>query len=288
MKNHRRFLWLSALLCFFAVIGCNLLPTSTAPTTIAPEPQVARAEPEHKFKPERVSQFVFHSDVELSKKNPLLRELSDMRERIFTDLHLQPSTTLVQVHLFENRDRYEQFVHAHHPDLPKRRAFFIQNPKLGGDELLVYAYWSSDITHDLRHEITHALLHSSLKAVPIWLDEGLAQHYEMAPSGINYEHVAALQKSLSDGLKLNLARLESFDKVKQMGHPEYCESWAWVHFMMHSTPQARQVLVRYLRDLRSNARPGPLLPRLQEAVPDLDAALERHLFHIGAQQLVER
>src|ERR1700677_3490752 len=111
MNHYRRIIGLSLLLCWVAVAGCNLLPTSSSPTNnSAPAPQTAKADPDHKFKPERISQFIFYSDVELSKKNPLFRELADMRERIVTDLRLPLSNTPVHVHLFEDRDRYEKFV----------------------------------------------------------------------------------------------------------------------------------------------------------------------------------
>lgn len=276
MKKYRRFLWLCTMPSWIAFMGCNMLPTTT------PQAPTAKGEPEHKFKPERVSQFVFYSDVELSKKQPLFRELSDMREQIFKDLHLPPSGTLVQVHLFEDREHYERFMQAQFPNLPKRRAFFAAKPKMGGDDLLVYTYWSDKINQDLRHEITHALLHSVLKGVPIWLDEGLAEYYEMPPgwNGINYQHVMQLQQSLAGGQKLDLARLEKLEEVHEVNRGEYREAWAWVHFMMHNSPQTRNVLVHYLRDLKSNAKPGPLRPRLERAVPSLNVALERYLANL--------
>ena len=100
--------------------------------------------------------------------------------------------------------------------------------------MLVYTYWSDKINQDLRHEITHALLHSSSRSVPIWLDEGLAEYYEMPPgwNGVNYQHVDQLQQTLAGGQKLNLARLEKLEEVHEVNHGEYREAWAWVHFMM--------------------------------------------------------
>jgi hypothetical protein len=65
-----------------------------------------------------------------------------------------------------------------------------------------------------------------------------------------------------------------------MEKPEYREAWAWVHFMLHGDPAARKVLLDYLRELRTNATPEPLLPRLKRAVPDPAAALKRHLADI--------
>ena len=278
MKNYRlttRTFALFALSCWIAVSGCNLFPTTSPQSSPAP------SEPEHKPVEFRVSQFVFHSEVEISKDQPIFKELSDMREQIFTDLHLPPTMTqLVQVHLFANRDHYWKFMHAQYPGLPERRAFFAAKRRpMGGDDLLVYTYWSDKINQDLRHELTHALLHSVLKGVPIWLDEGLAEYYEISPgwNGVNYQHLDQLKQSFADGQKLNLARLEKLDKVHEVNNPEYREAWAWVHFMMTNSPQTRQVLISYMRDLRASANPGPLRPRLEAAVPGLDSILERHL-----------
>ena len=87
----------------------------------------------------------------------------------------------MQVYLFEDRDAYERFMQSRYPNLPRRRAFFVAQPRGvgGGDDLLVYTFWGERIRQDLRHELTHALLHSVLKDVPLWLDEGLAEYFEL-------------------------------------------------------------------------------------------------------------
>ena len=75
----------------------------------------------------------------------------------------------------------------------------------------------------------------------------------------------------------DLGRLEKLDQVRQMEKPEYREAWAWVHLMLRTTPEARQVLRDYLQTLRTSPTPGPLLPKLAAAVGDPDAALAAHL-----------
>jgi hypothetical protein len=226
----------------------------------------------------RISQFVFNSDVPIDKNQPIFKELGALREQVAKDLVLPPSSTLVQVNLFETRDKFEAFMHSKWPDLPKRRAFFVGQPKrLGGaDDLYVYTFWGDHIQKDLRHELTHALLHAVLKDVPIWLDEGLAEYYEMPPSsaGVNYQHLEELRKP---GTKFALDRLEKLTEVAEMTPAEYREAWAWTHLMLKSTPQARQTLLAYLQELRTNPRPAPLRPRLERVFVNLDDALARHL-----------
>ena len=224
----------------------------------------------------RVSQFVFHADFELAKAQPLFKELSGLREQVFKELQLPPSTNLVQVYLFEDREKYEQYMKTKYPELPKRRAFFVAQPKRigGAEDLLVYTYWGERINQDLRHELTHAMLHSVLKDVPLWLDEGLAEYFEMPPAwnGVNYQHVENLRTA-----KFDLDRLEKLNDVQQMTPAEYRESWAWTHLMLRTTPQAKQTLLAYLQELRSNSRPSPLRSRLAQVHSAPEAALNRHV-----------
>ena len=95
----------------------------------------------------RVSQFYFSADFELNPDQPLFRELGDLREQVFRELQLPPSNTVVLVYLFEDRDRYDRFMKARYPDLPRRRAFFVAQPRTvgGGDELLVYTFWGERV-----------------------------------------------------------------------------------------------------------------------------------------------
>jgi hypothetical protein len=229
----------------------------------------------------RVSQFVFLYDFELKKDVPLFEELGELRDQVYKELQLPNSgTTLVQVYLFEDKDRYERFMHAKYPDLPKRRAFFVAQPRSvgGGEDLMVYTYWGDRIRQDLRHELTHALLHSVLKDVPLWLDEGLAEYYELPPEkrGTNQNHVEQIRRA-PDDFKPDLERLESLKEVQQMTPAEYRESWAWVHLMLRGKPEGRTALLNYLQQLRTNPKPGPLEPKLAEVYPELSAALEKHL-----------
>jgi hypothetical protein len=227
---------------------------------------------------QRVSQFVFVSDFELKTDQPLFKELTDLRERVVRELGLPNPTALIHVYLFEERDRYQRYMHVRYPELPERRAFFVAQPRNSGngDDLIVYTFLGDHLRQDLRHELTHALLHSVLKDVPLWLDEGLAEYYELPTEsrGVNRIHLASYQK---EGLRPNLARLELLSQVQQMNQAEYREAWAWVHLIMHGRPESRQALVSYLKQLRFNATPGAIQPRLQACYDDLEAALLAHL-----------
>jgi hypothetical protein len=138
------------------------------------------------------------------------------------------------------------------------------------------------VQQDLRHELTHALLHSVLKDVPLWLDEGLAEYFEVGPEqqGINPRHLDSLRRGI---ISTDLARLEQLSTVQQMSPSEYREAWAWVHLMMRGNPEGRAVLIGYLQQLRTNANPGPLGPRLATVHSPLNDALNQHLAQVDAQ-----
>ncbi len=238
----------------------------------------------------RIAPYVFLSDWEIKRDQPLFKELAQLRDQVQKELLLPPGDAIVQVYLFETKERYELYMKEKYPDLPPRRAFFVAQPhSMGGTEdLLVYTYWGERIRQDLRHELTHGLLHSVIKDVPLWLDEGLAEYFELPPEqhGVNPDHVRKLLRPGEGSYKLGLARLEGLDKVAQMNPAEYREAWAWVHLMLHSRPEARTVLLSYLQQLRGKRHPGALEPKLARVYPALEESLVEHL--TGLEKELER
>src|SRR5262249_18137138 len=183
-----------------------------------------------------------------------------------------------------------------YPDLEKRRAWFVVQPRaIGrGDDLLVFTFWGDNdkvdpdrVRQDLRHELTHGLLHCVLKEVPIWVDEGLAEYFELPPGrkGVNLAHVENLRRP--GAFLPDLGRMEKLSKPEDMKPPEYREAWAWVHLMLNSTPEARAVFLQYVHQFKNAETPTPLRPRLAGVfLPSPDEALERHLRNLEAQATV--
>ena len=120
--------------------------------------------------------------------------------------------------------------------------------------------------------------HSRLPMVPLWLDEGLAEYFEVRAEQRRGENPH--QRSTRWAARLyrapDLAELESLHDVRQMGKTEYRAAWGWVHFMIHGPPAARTVLIQYLRDINNNVPPGRLGDRLNEAIPGLRSAFLKH------------
>jgi hypothetical protein len=234
----------------------------------------------------RESQFVFNSDFPLKQNLPIFQELSEMREQIRKELQLPESNTVIQVFLFEDEAKYVHFMRSRYAELPLRRAFFIKQPRNTGgpDDLLVFTWWGEKIRQDLRHELTHGILHSVCKDVPLWLDEGLAEIYELPPekNGVNPEHIELIRKA---PFQPDLAKLEKLSEVKHMQRPEYREAWAWAHFMLRGKPESRTVLLSYLQQLRAQTKPPPLLPKLEEVHPAPGEALAEHLAQLEAPKV---
>lgn len=228
----------------------------------------------------RRGHYVYYSDFDLATAEPLLAELDTLPDQVFGELGLPPTTRIIQVFLFDTRERYEKYLAVQYKGtLTPRPAYFVADPPpFGGpDELKVFTWMGDRLRADLRHELTHALLHGVLKDVPLWLDEGLAGYFELPPeqAGLNPQHLDLLRRG--GGPPADLARLEGLRDVRQMERPEYREAWAWVHLMLRGGPAGKHVLQDYLQALRSKKDAGPLLPRLAEVYPDPEQALADHL-----------
>jgi hypothetical protein len=199
----------------------------------------------------RTERVIVHSDVPINDNSPLLRELAELRLDVLSTLALPDSKRPVVVYLFGDEDRYTSYMHQHFPKLPSRRAFFIGSTT----ELAVYAFHGKHLATDLRHEYTHGVLHSSLRHVPLWLDEGLAEFFEPTRSKdhVNDEHLERLAAAVQGGWQPNLERLEQLSDVSEMQALDYHEAWAWVYSYLKAEQESdRQKLVSYIHTLRDS------------------------------------
>ena len=224
-------LLIGALVCTSS--GCGLFShftnTSSEKSDKPPTP-MAGAPTKHVTRV--AGQFWFFSDIKLQEDHRFFKEVASHREHVYRELRLPPSSKDVLVYLFDTKENYEQFLAKHHPKLPERRAFFVAQAmrKGGNEDLMVYTYLNDTIQKDLRHELTHAMLHSVCQGVPIWLDEGLAEYFELPvnQNGVN----PTSGKLRAAGTRFELERLEKLEEVHDMSPAEYRESWAWVHLML--------------------------------------------------------
>lgn len=237
--------------------------------------------------PERHSlvreQLVIHSDFPLPAQHRLLEELTARRFDLSRAVGLPVSDEPVHIYLFEDAERFKPFMRLHHPEFPERRAFFVETDT----RLVVYAHWGDRVAEDLRHEVTHGYLHSVVPNLPLWLDEGLAEYFEVprGHDGMNRAHLERLLARLERGQwQPDLRRLEQLDSASafEMSQDDYAESWAWVHFLLWSRPEHGELLYRYLTELRRDGSAPPLSLRLDHALGQPDATLIRHVRYLAA------
>lgn len=205
---------------------------------------------------------------------PLLTDLANLPDDIAAHLELNPDWTLIEVYIFAGKGDYQRFLAGRFPDIPFRRALYVKE----GDRALVLTYRSDDFGIDLRHECTHALLHAALPMVPLWLDEGLAEYFEVSPGYRSFSspHLRRVRWQARLRRVPDLARLEQLGHMSDMGAREYREAWSWVHFLLHGPPEARNELRTYLERIRELTPPGRLSEHLESRFADLDRAYISH------------
>ena len=217
-------------------------------------------------------QIVLHSETPLGEQQRLVQQLCDQRDLLSKKLLLPTTEQPIHVYLFADDTAYYDFLALRFPGFPHRRAIFVESEV----ELAVYAYRGDHLAEDLRHEVTHGYLHAALPHLPLWLDEGLAEYFEVPPNqhGLNTSHLDYFQNQ-SDS-QPNLARLEQLTSAAHMTQQDYAESWAWVHFLLESDVDKAHLLTDYLADLRQGAA-SMLSTSLQKRLAEPELAMVEHL-----------
>ncbi len=194
---------------------------------------------------------------------PYAAALRELERAAGATLRLPAPRNPVSVILLADAVEYERYVETYFPKAPRRPALFLQAAGPG----IILTYRSANWETDLRHEATHGLLHACLPFVPLWLDEGLAEYFEVkAPQRIHeHPHWHPLQRRLRRGHVPSLTRLEGITQLEQMDAADYRAAWSWVALLLHESPQSRQTLRQYLATWASGRPPTPLSRQLGPA-----------------------
>jgi hypothetical protein len=221
-------------------------------------------------------QLVIHSDTPLSGQQRLIEELDLQRDWINSRLDLSPSTRPIHVYLYGDESEYYKFLHLRFPEMASRRAIFVGT----ATDLTVYAYWGDQVAIDLRHEVAHGYLHSAVPDLPLWLDEGLAEYFEVGRGlrGNNEAHIEMLNKQVAAGTwQPDLVRLESLRSAADMTQQDYAEAWAWVHYLLESQDGKAELLTSYLTDLAAQSPAEPLSARIGKRLAAPQLAVCEHI-----------
>ena len=226
-----------------------------------------------------LDQLVVYSDSPLPQHHRLLDELLANRSILATKLALKQSDEPIHVYLFQTAEQFKSFMRVHYPAFPERRAFFVETDT----RLTVYAHWGDHVAEDLRHEVAHGYLHSTVPHLPLWLDEGLAEYFEVPQGhhGLNRPHLQELTAALAEGWRPDLRRLENLHSAADMTQMDYAESWAWMHFLLETTPERQKFLQTYLQALDKADAAEPLSNQLRRVHLDYEKQLVDYLNQIG-------
>lgn len=253
------------------VVKYLCLPLLWAAACLAP----AAADQPGRWPDERVAgPFICRADFRLDNYLGLLRELGPLQHELRRILGVPAASEPIHLYLFEKKNTYKSFLKHHFPSVPYRRAVYFKARGPG----IVMAYGHDGLATDVRHEGTHALLHAALPMVPLWLDEGLAEYFEVAPGqrAFDNSHLTAVRWAARFAVAPKLEELEQLEGIGDMDGADYRHAWAWVHFMFHGPREAHAELVSYLADIRNAVPPGKLSQRLRRRIPDLERRFVQH------------
>ena len=221
--------------------------------------------------------FMCYANFSLKQHTHALDQLSALQRDLVRILGIRVAQESVQVYILHDKAAYTRFLQHYFPEVPYRRALYVK--ERGPGRILTFRH--EKMAEDIRHEATHGLLHAVLPMVPLWLDEGLAEYFELSEEkrARGHAHLRALKWNMRLGLIPPLATLEKKQSLREMGPLEYRFSWAWVHFMLHGPRPAHGALVSYLADVQNFTPPGRLSDRLVEALPEVDRRMVEHFKH---------
>lgn len=226
---------------------------------------------------QQVGIFLFRADFALRDVADIVEDLHELQKDIEATLDLRCREKEVQIHLFRSQWSYSQYLRRNIPEGAGRPALFVAGANQ--DPGRIYAFRRRGLDTDLRHETTHALMHNALPYVPLWLDEGLAEYFEM-PVNRRFDgspHRRSLQWAIRLGWKPDLARLEAVPTQRQMTGEHYRDAWGWVHFMLHGPPEARAALDEFLATIPTGKEPTPLSVSLKRRLPNVERLVIEHL-----------
>jgi len=221
-------------------------------------------------------QLVIYTDFDLPRRHRLINEMVALRSLLASKLQLPTSDEPIHVYLFDSSKQYRKFMGKHYSDFADRRAFFVKTDTT----LTVYAHWNDRVAEDLQHEVAHGYLHSIIPNLPLWLDEGLAEYFEVPRGlrGVNAPHVKLLMEQYTkDRWTPDLERLEQLTVAIEMDQMDYAESWLWVHILLESTPERLEVIRKNLKAMRDNGSAEPLSKLVAEIEPSPQRSLFQHL-----------
>lgn len=219
--------------------------------------------------------FFCHADFSLEPHQNLLKELAELQADLEASLGVEPPAEKIHLFLFGKKDTYQAYLKKYFPSVPARPALYVKDRARPG---MVFACLGNDFEIDVRHEATHAILHATLNDVPLWLDEGLAEYFEMPRDkrSDGNPHLQTIKLMLRQNEMPRLDELETIRDLSAMRREHYRDAWAWVHFCLHGSREAYTELVQFIAESKKKSDPGQFSLRLRQRLPDIEPRLVQH------------
>lgn len=205
-----------------------------------------------------LGRVVCESNFPFDSVQGLQAEIVQLQIDLVNYLGIPEAREKIVLCLFKDETSYRDFIKTVFPGAPQDRpALYVRQGENPG---VLMVQKDDKMIVNIRHEMTHAYLNSTLRHVPIWLDEGLAKYFETPPGerGFRNPYLKIAEENISGFFSSppSLARLEKLTRVDEMRAKEYRESWSWVHFLIHYSRDTHYLLVRYLATLRKERQAG--------------------------------
>ncbi len=218
--------------------------------------------------------FRFLGDRPLGEAKQWAEHLEELAGRMARELELARADAPIAVMVLGNQQILDRYLERYYPEVGGRRSLFLRHQ----DRSQVFVCRHPGLVEDLRHEVCHALLHLSVPNLPVWIDEGIAEYYEVPDDSealhpVHGSRIAWLVR-LGHAPSLKAMEQDSFDPGSSTG--SYGDAWGWIHFLMTHSEVSRRVLVDHLAAMHAGDDRSTLHQRLERSLGNPRLAFLRH------------
>jgi tetratricopeptide (TPR) repeat protein len=195
------------------------------------------------------------------------------------------------IYVFKNTSSFQPYRPVYQGKVKSVEGFFYSHPY--GNYVAINADPRDEPTEIVYHEYLHHVLGNNYPMIPLWLNEGLAEYYstfqvagDEARIGLPIpEHVVWLSRNAMIPLR-ELVSVDTDSREYNEGNRRgvfYAQSWAFVHYLLATTPERREQTATYLRNLFSGMSSDEALERAFGDITvlerDLRAYVQRRVFN---------
>ena len=173
----------------------------------------------------------------------------------FLDLELPP--TRAKVLLFRYGWSRWLYLSRECPKHSSAAAACFEKPGRGYVIALSDRWTRAETLRHLRHELAHFVIASHFYDIPPWLDEGLAQFFELGPpyGEVHPDCLKSVARQVARGRKRRLTRLVAVPVGEGLTRSEYALAWGLTWFLMTDGRFGPGRVRRYLGEVRSDQDP---------------------------------